>query len=533
MIFRYFVRGCIFSLLLTWAHSAFAVDALSTLPPALRAAVVSGTGSQIKTSITTLSGGNPTQVANLSLSTANAAEQMLTSNPWNALIAASAALESVQPTIVMTAAPTQIASIVTTVTRIFISPVSRQVAPTTVASLASLAINVAAGLSNASLLANTAQQAVAAAETIANTLPANAISLASVALTAISPTYIALSAPAQVAATAIPASRIALLSDVIAVSPTSAASVALAAVRVLSVPVVYQTSSTAALQSFANAYAVVYDPAVVAAVPAARSELTTLLVNAAQSPELNAANGSTATQINTILAATSTPTASTGLASSISNTSATFNGTISSNGGFTTVTFEYGVSDSYGSTVIASESPLSSAATATQVSAAVTGLTCNSTYHFRVKAVNSSGSTYGNDATLTTATCPPVIDITTQPVGGLDGSALTVQPIITIKDGNGNTLTASTVAVTASILWGAGGTLGGNTTVNAVNGVATFTNLTLSGTVGEPYVLQFTSAGLISDSSNNIYVTSNQTITFTNPGSQNFGTTPVIPPFLV
>jgi hypothetical protein len=52
--------------------------------------------------------------------------------------------------------------------------------------------------------------------------------------------------------------------------------------------------------------------------------------------------------------------------------------------------------------------------------------------------------------------------------------------------------------------------------------------LTLSGTVGEAYVLQFTSAGLISDSSNNIYVTSNQTITFNNPGSQNFGTTPTL-----
>ncbi|MEI8322841.1 MAG: fibronectin type III domain-containing protein, partial [Actinomycetes bacterium] len=67
------------------------------------------------------------------------------------------------------------------------------------------------------------------------------------------------------------------------------------------------------------------------------------------------------------------------------------------------------------------------------------------------------------------------VAVTTQPVGGVSGSTLATQPVVRIVDAAGNTVTHSTASVTVTA---SGGTLGGTTTVTAVNGVATFTNLT-------------------------------------------------------
>lgn len=80
------------------------------------------------------------------------------------------------------------------------------------------------------------------------------------------------------------------------------------------------------------------------------------------------------------------------------------------------------------------------------------------------------------------------VAITTQPVGGVSGSALATQPVVRIVDAAGNTVTHSTASVTVTA---SGGTLGGTTTVTAVNGVATFTNLTH--TTAGTYTLTFAS----------------------------------------
>ncbi|NBO65156.1 MAG: hypothetical protein EBU88_10015, partial [Acidobacteria bacterium] len=88
------------------------------------------------------------------------------------------------------------------------------------------------------------------------------------------------------------------------------------------------------------------------------------------------------------------------------------------------------------------------------------------------------------------------IAITTQPVGGPSGAVLSTQPVVTIQDAQGNTVTTSTVTVSVSLQSGTGGTLGGTTTVNAVGGVATFSGLTLAGAVGTSYVLRFSATGL-------------------------------------
>jgi C1A family cysteine protease len=98
------------------------------------------------------------------------------------------------------------------------------------------------------------------------------------------------------------------------------------------------------------------------------------------------------------------PLATTVAASDISNNGATLNGTVNASNLSTTVTFEYGLTTSYGN-------PLNGTPyivinnTNTAVSAPLTGLLDNTSYHFRGKAVNSMGTTFGNDFIFTT---PPL-----------------------------------------------------------------------------------------------------------------------------
>jgi len=100
------------------------------------------------------------------------------------------------------------------------------------------------------------------------------------------------------------------------------------------------------------------------------------------------------------------PTAATNAASAVGTTTATLNGTVNANGASTTVTFQYGLTTAYGTTVTASQSPVTGS-TNTAVSRAITGLTNGVTYHYRVRAVNAGGTTYGADMTFTTGTIPP------------------------------------------------------------------------------------------------------------------------------
>jgi hypothetical protein len=100
------------------------------------------------------------------------------------------------------------------------------------------------------------------------------------------------------------------------------------------------------------------------------------------------------------------PTATTMAATNKTATGATLNATVNANMVSTAVTFEYGTTTSYGQTVNASQSPVTGNAI-TNVSANLTGLTAGTTYHFRVKAVNSVGTTYGSDMTFTTLYPPP------------------------------------------------------------------------------------------------------------------------------
>jgi uncharacterized protein (TIGR02145 family) len=94
------------------------------------------------------------------------------------------------------------------------------------------------------------------------------------------------------------------------------------------------------------------------------------------------------------------PVAKTAAATSLTNTTATLNGTVNATNLSTTVTFEYGTSVSYGSIVTATPNPVTGG-NLTSVSAGIAGLKSGQNYHYRVKAVSSGGTCIGGDITFT------------------------------------------------------------------------------------------------------------------------------------
>ncbi len=104
--------------------------------------------------------------------------------------------------------------------------------------------------------------------------------------------------------------------------------------------------------------------------------------------------------------AASAPTASTTAATAITQTGATLNGTVTANGASTTVTFGYGLTSAYGTSIAAAQSPLTGSASGAAVSVPITGLSCNTLYHFHVTSNNGTGGTIdGGDLTFTTSAC--------------------------------------------------------------------------------------------------------------------------------
>jgi phosphodiesterase/alkaline phosphatase D-like protein len=97
------------------------------------------------------------------------------------------------------------------------------------------------------------------------------------------------------------------------------------------------------------------------------------------------------------------PTATTGAASGVAETTATLAGSVTPNGWVTTCRFEYGTSTAYGSSVDCAAAP-GSGPSAIGASAAIAGLAPGTTYHYRIVASNGGGTTNGGDATFATAT---------------------------------------------------------------------------------------------------------------------------------
>jgi hypothetical protein len=93
--------------------------------------------------------------------------------------------------------------------------------------------------------------------------------------------------------------------------------------------------------------------------------------------------------------ASGSPSVETKPATSIAETGATLNGAVNPNGAETKYYFEYGTTTKYGSKT--AEASAGSGTTNLEESKAITGLTINTTYHFRIVATNSNGTSDGAD----------------------------------------------------------------------------------------------------------------------------------------
>ena len=112
-------------------------------------------------------------------------------------------------------------------------------------------------------------------------------------------------------------------------------------------------------------------------------------------------------------------------ATSVTRNGATLSASLTGNGSATTYYFKWGQSAFYGNT--APSPPPAEAGTPTghtPLSVPISGLQPNTTYHYRVVATNSAGTSEGLDKTFTTQGF--VVDTTTKPATGLSQESVTL-----------------------------------------------------------------------------------------------------------
>ncbi len=141
------------------------------------------------------------------------------------------------------------------------------------------------------------------------------------------------------------------------------------------------------------------------------------------------------------------PTVTTNAATGVTSSGATLNGTVSSNGGATAVSFEYGLTNAYGSSIAATPGSLAAGATNSAVTASLTGLVCETLYHFRVRGANSAGTSNGIDRTFTTSTCPPPV-VTLGKTAGTSAAAVGSYVTYTLTATNSTAVALNNVVLT-------------------------------------------------------------------------------------
>ncbi len=102
------------------------------------------------------------------------------------------------------------------------------------------------------------------------------------------------------------------------------------------------------------------------------------------------------------------PTTVTGGTTAVSSAGATLLGTVTPNGSATSASFEYGLTTEYGSSAPVAVNPGSGLAPV-DVSATISGLIPNRTYHYRLTASNDGGLSAGQDATFNTPAQLPLV----------------------------------------------------------------------------------------------------------------------------
>ena len=144
-----------------------------------------------------------------------------------------------------------------------------------------------------------------------------------------------------------------------------------------------------------------------------------------------------------------------------------------------------------------------------RATATIAGLLDNVAYHWQARGVDQSGragpwASFGGNAEsaadFTIVLAPSQLAVVTQPTSTAAGSAITPAVRVAAQDAVGNTLASftGTIAVTLGAN-PAAGTLSGTTSVAAIAGVASFSDLALN-KVGAGYTLAFSSGALATTS---------------------------------
>ena len=174
-----------------------------------------------------------------------------------------------------------------------------------------------------------------------------------------------------------------------------------------------------------------------------------------------------------------------------------------------------------------------------------TGNSGQVTFQMTVVTTDVVGSTISNTASISAAEAPTPVTSNSvsftvtagppaklvfqvQPPKSTNATAMmTPAVIVQVQDAYGNTVASATTPITLALAANPGGsTLGGTVTVNAVNGVATFSTLTLN-KAGTGYTLSASAAGLAGATSNTFTITSGppaQLVFATYPNTSVVGT---------
>jgi alpha-tubulin suppressor-like RCC1 family protein len=122
-------------------------------------------------------------------------------------------------------------------------------------------------------------------------------------------------------------------------------------------------------------------------------------------------SGSASAHNFALLALPPAPAVQTLAASAVQDTCATLNGSVSAQSTPAVVSFEVGLTDSYGTTVAGTPATVTGVPSSA-VNTKLDGLLSGTTYHFRVVAVNSGGTTKGGDQVFTTGTASSLAELT-------------------------------------------------------------------------------------------------------------------------
>jgi hypothetical protein len=134
----------------------------------------------------------------------------------------------------------------------------------------------------------------------------------------------------------------------------------------------------------------------------------------------------------------SKPVVATGTAANVTPTSARLRGSVNPEHSPTSYYFQYGTTARYG----AQTGPINAGAGTTGVAAKsdVTGLTPNTTYHFRIVATNAVGASTGKDRTFKTRPQPLAITLSANPNPALFGATTTLFGQLTGTGGPGTSV---------------------------------------------------------------------------------------------